>query len=72
MSPGGEDGFYYFSVFLWARPDKSAYFDIEMNGELICTAAASVTDYEVTYCNAATYAVEGILTGIFIKCSAIA
>ena len=59
MPPGG-DGYFYFSVFLWVRPNKAAYFDIEMNGELLCTAAADMNDYEMVSCDAITYAVEGI------------
>ena len=58
VPPGGY-GFYYFSVFLLVHPDKSAFFDIELNGQLICTATAGVTDYELTSCSAAVYAVAG-------------
>ena len=59
--PSGGDGFYYFSVYLWVLPNKAAYFEIELNGDLICTAAAEVDGYEVTSCTAAIYAVEGIV-----------
>ena len=71
MPPGG-DGFYYLSVYLFVRGDASAYFDIEVNGELVCTAYSDLTespatDPEITMCSGVLFAVEGIL---FTKCLA--
>ena len=58
--PPGGDGFYLFSVYLWVRNDKNAAFDIRINGELLCTAIAEASEYQMASCIAATYAVEGI------------
>ena len=62
MPPGG-DGFYYFSVFFLVDYDKYAQFDIQINGELLCTAdkdqTETPTDRGQAMCNAATYASEG-------------
>ena len=63
MPPGG-DGFYYFSVFLFADGGESAHFDVELNGLQICEAVSDLTesppnDGGVTTCNGAAYAVEG-------------
>ena len=60
VPPGGE-GFYYFSVFLYVNDEEYVYFDIQINGHILCTAA---TDEEDTLngqaaCSAATYATEG-------------
>ena len=48
--------------------DEFANFDIEINGELICSVTADIeesssTDREITSCSGATYATEG-----FNKC----
>ena len=69
MPPGG-DGFYYFSVFLTAAGDESAYFDVELNGELICTVYSDLTqspstDSEMAFCNGVTYATEGNINFCF-------
>ena len=63
MPPGG-DGFYYFSVFLTVDGAEIAYFDVEINGELICTVYSDLTestpiDSETTMCSGVAYAVEG-------------
>ena len=63
--PPGGDGFYYFSVFLTADGDEAAYFDIELNGELICSAISDLTesantDPEITTCSGVLFALEGI------------
>ena len=63
--PPGGDGFYYFSAYLRADGDKSAVFDIEVNGELVCSPYSDLTessalDTESTSCSGVTYAVEGI------------
>ena len=63
VPPGGDD-FYYFSVYLFVWGELAAYFDVTLNGELICTAGSDLTsshggDQELTTCSAVTYAVEG-------------
>ena len=67
--PSGGDGYYYFSAFLTVDGGKFGYFDVEVNGELVCTVDADVTespttDEEISSCSGVTYAVEGIL-GVF-------
>ena len=42
MPPDG-DGFYYFSVFLTGYGHEKSYFDVELNGELICTVFSDLT-----------------------------
>ena len=63
MPPGG-DGFYYFSVYLLGVGAEISFFDVEHNGQLICTAVSdpfdsSASDAESTMCSAVTYDVEG-------------
>ena len=63
VPPGGE--FYYFSANLRVHGDIAVYFNIELNGELMCTIYSDLTespstDSEITSCSAVTYAVEGI------------
>ena len=62
--PSGGDGFYYFSVFLNVDGDEYGYFDVEINGQLMCTVCGDLTispdtDYEATSCSGIVYAVEG-------------
>ena len=62
--PAGGDGFYYFSVYFTVLYFESAWFDIEINGETICTAyadqsASNHPDYGHTSCSAVTDAAEG-------------
>ena len=62
--PPGGDGFYYFSAYFAVRYFESAYINIQINGETICTAYADrstsiYTDNDHTSCNAITYATEG-------------
>ena len=71
MPPVG-DGFYYFSVFLTGYGDEESYFDVELNGELICTVFSDLTDSpstdrEITSCSSVSHAVEGSLSGISIS-----
>ena len=59
--PPGGDGTYYFFTFLTVF--GQSYFDVEINGELICTVSSNLTqtsEFEITSCNGAAYAVEGI------------
>ena len=62
--PPGGDGYYYFSVFFLVNSGELAYFDIEINGEVLCTAAAdqhdTAFDEGQAACSAATYATEGL------------
>ena len=64
MPPGG-DGFYYFSFYLRLLGDLAAGFDIQINGQQICTALSDLTespgsDSFMISCSAAAFAVEGI------------
>ena len=52
MPPGGA-GYYYFSVFLTVDGDEAAYFDVELNGDLLCTVYGDLSE-------SVAYAVEGI------------
>ena len=63
MPPGG-DGFYYFSVYLTTNSDESASFDLEINGELLCSAIGELTQMEstdeiVASCHGIAHIVEG-------------
>ena len=65
MPPGG-DGYYYLSIYLLVDGAESAYFDVELNGELICTVFSDltespITDDQITSCSGVTYAIEGIV-----------
>ena len=62
--PSGGDGFYYFSSFLTADGGESGYFNVELNGDLICTltndlTTSSTTDSEATSCSGVAYVTEG-------------
>ena len=64
--PSGGGGYYYFSVYFTVWYTEYAYFDIEINGEPICTASAdqNSSPYGVhgqTSCSAVTFAAEGTL-----------
>ena len=63
MPPGG-DGYYYFSVYFVVTNDEWGLFNIEINGEILCTAYAeqqsTPLDPGQAACNAATYATEGM------------
>ena len=62
MPPGG-DGFYYFSTYLLGEGGKLGHFNIEINGELLCTVRTDQQDTSVdtlqSACSSVTYAVEG-------------
>ena len=74
MPPGG-DGFYYLSAYFIVFNDESAFFDIKINVETLCTAYADQTespsDYGHTSCSATTFAVEGKITSkkLIVKCA---
>ena len=60
--PSGGNGYYYFSMFLTVNGGEFGYFDVEINGEVICTVYSNLTqtsEFETTSCNGAAYAVEG-------------
>ena len=62
--PPGGDGYYYFSAFLTVDGGERVYFDVEVNGEVICTVFSDLEgsfagDSETTSCNGVAYAVEG-------------
>ena len=62
--PSGGDGFYYFSVYFRMYGALSSGFDIEINGQVICTAGTDLTespssDSYIISCGGAAYAVEG-------------
>ena len=63
MPPGG-DGYYYFSVYLHVAHDEFGRFNIEMNGNLLCSASTDEQDTPLdprqAACSAATFAAEGM------------
>ena len=63
MPPGG-DGYYYFSAFFTINSAEFALFDIQINGQVLCTArgddADSSNEEAQASCSAATYATEGL------------
>ena len=65
--PSDRDGYYYFSVYLLVDSGENAYFDIEINGDRLCTAYAdqqqTSSDPGSAPCSAVTYATQG--TGVF-------
>ena len=70
MPPGG-DGFYYLSVFLVVFGGKFGHFEIQLNGEILCTAYAEQTQTSASEgqaeCSSITYAVEGWCLGLVFK-----
>ena len=61
--PAGGDGIYYFSVYFLLVNGKIGYFDMEINGQTICSAFARQTDGPnndgPTSCVAVSYVTEG-------------
>ena len=61
--PSGGDGFYFFSVYLLGDDEEYGYFDIQINGEILCTVRVdqqqSIIDYPQSACSAAIHAAEG-------------
>ena len=62
--PPGGDGFYYFSAYFVVWFFEFAIFDIEISGEVICTAyadrdASPYTDEGHASCSAVAFAAEG-------------
>ena len=62
--PPGGDGFYYFSAYFLVRYDEYGIFDIQMNGERLCTSDTEQHDTPgdpgQAACSSATYATEGM------------
>ena len=61
MPPGGE-GYYYFSIYLTVIAVEFAYFDIQINGELLCTATVDnePSVYSAAVCAGISYILEGV------------
>ena len=57
--PPGGDGFYYFSIYLFVQDGEYGRFDIQINGETLCSAEGdaqeSPTDNGQAACGAVTY-----------------
>ena len=62
--PPAGDGFYYFSTHLHVRKGDYSYFDIQMNGNTLCTAFSDhlegMIDAGPAVCSAIAYATPGI------------
>ena len=69
--PSGGDGYYYFSVFLVVNNDEFGRFDIQINGETLCSPYGDQHDTPgdpgQVACGATTYAVTGLLFSTFLK-----
>ena len=62
--PPGGGGFYYFSVYLDSQAGENSVFDIEINGEPLCSVELdqqASSDEGQASCNAAALAMEGLL-----------
>ena len=62
--PSGGDGFYYFSVYLTTEGAESAYFDLGINGQPLCSVTGDLTtidptDEIATSCSGVAQVVEG-------------
>ena len=60
--PPGGDGYYYFSTYLFVIVEKLARFDIQINGETLCTAQTvhSLGNNGPAVCSGAGYIMEGV------------
>ena len=70
--PSDGDGFYYFSVYLSTVSGESAYFDLEINGESLCSAVGELTqissgDEIVASCSGIAQVVEGNMLTLQIQ-----
>ena len=63
--PSGGDGYYYFSAYFLVFTAEFALFDIQINGQVLCTARGDETQATIEEaqagCSATTYATEGFL-----------
>ena len=62
--PSGGDGLYYFSVYLSTISNENAYFNVEINGQLLCSAVGEMTDANsgdawATSCSGVAEVMEG-------------
>ena len=60
--PSGGEGFYYFSVYFRVKDFEFGFFDIQNNGEVLCTAHTDqeeVNDDGQAVCIGAIYAAAG-------------
>ena len=65
--PPGGDGFYYFSTYFQVAHLEYGVFDIEINGDVLCTAATDQQDVVgpgQAACSGAAYITEGMHTCI--------
>ena len=68
--PPGGDGYYFFSTYLLGQRSEYSLFDIQINGDVLCTVR--LEQHEISGddlqsgCSAATYTVQGN-TGWFHK-----
>ena len=62
--PSGGDGYYYFSTYLLGFYSEYSYFDIEINGEILCSVLLeqqiNTGDLLQSACSAATFIQQGI------------
>ena len=62
--PSDGDGYYYFSTYLLVDAGKFCIFDIQINGDTLCTVRGdkneAPSDSGLGSCSATTYAVQGI------------
>ena len=62
--PPGGDGFYYFSVYVMVNAGEECRFNLEINGEKLCSLDGdqnkSTGDESQSACSAAAYAAEGL------------
>ena len=63
--PPGGDGFYYFSTYLLGDDLEMGRFDIQINGDILCTVRVEqeidASEYPQSTCSAAIFTAEGIL-----------
>ena len=62
--PSDGDGFYYFSVYLAIDGGAAFVFDVEVNGQLLCSVNSDLsespsTDRDSATCSGITYVSEG-------------
>ena len=63
--PPGGDGYYYFSTYLTVFYEEYGRFDLQVNGEILCSAHADQQDTPndpgQAACSGVTYAIAGLL-----------
>ena len=62
--PPGGDGYYYFSTYVTVWDDEFGRFDLQVNGEILCSPHADQTDTPSNpgqaACSGVTYAMAGL------------